>query len=297
MEQMQQIQGVAEQVRASLPMWLDFVLAFLGVWGIFLWLFGRRLVRPSMSMLGLVAGGLASGLIAREYTSGAVLAGWALGGGVAGGLLIWVTFRIWIGLTLAIMLGAATPWAVLAWEGAPWPIEAGQTLRDAANEAIDNGTQQLMPGEHQGPADQQDPPKPRDTDAGAADADAGADGGPGVLDKLAALARDVTEDLRQWWAEDLDSSVRWLVTVVAGAVAVGGLTIGLLLPNLGASLAASLVGSALIGGVALRLTARYLEAAHDWLPSSPRAALITLAAMTIIGTVIQWTVTGRRTDK
>lgn len=294
MEQMQQIQGVAEQVRAALPMWLDVVLAFLGVWGVFLWLFGRRLVRPSITMLGLLAGGLAAGLIARSYTDGAVLAAWALGGGIAGGVLVWVTFRLWIGLALAIVLGAAAPWAVLAWEGAPWPIEAGQTIRDAANGAIDNGTQQLLPGEHEGPGDGD---RGQRDDDHRADGDAAAAGESGVFDKLAALTKDVASDLERWWNEDLGSSVRWLVMVVASVVAIGGLTIGLMLPNLGASLAAALVGSALMGGVALRLSGRYAEPVHEWLPSSPRSALIALGVMTIIGTLIQWTVTGRRTDK
>jgi hypothetical protein len=132
MAQAEQVQQVADHVAAALPVWLDVVLGLLGVWGIFLWLFGRRLVRPTVTMLGLLAGGLAAGLIARPYTDGAALAGWALGGGIAGGLVVWVTFRIWIGLALAIVLGAAAPWAVLAWEGAEWPVEAGQSIRDAA---------------------------------------------------------------------------------------------------------------------------------------------------------------------
>jgi hypothetical protein len=103
--------------------------------------------------------------------------------------------------------------------------------------------------------------------------------------------------MRKWWAEDLDPAVRWSVMAAAAVVAVGGLVVGLVLPNLGAALAAALVGSILIGGVALRLTGRYLESVHEWLPSSPRRALIALGVMTVIGTLIQWTVTARRTDK
>lgn len=296
MAQADRVQQAAEQVAASLPVWLDVVLAFVGLWGVFLWLFGRRLVRPTVTMLGLVAGGLSAGLIARQFTEGAALAGWALGGGVAGGLVVWVTFRVWIGLALAIVLGSAAPWAVLAWEGADWPIEAGQSIREAAEGAIEEGRQRILDnGEADGAGDEA--AKERGHGKGGDEGGDEGDGEATVLAKLEALARQVAGDLRQWWGEELDPAVRWSVMAASAIVAAGGLMIGLVLPNLGASLAASLVGSVLIGGVTLRLSGRYLEGVYDWLPSSPRRALIALAVMTVIGTLIQWTLTGRRTDK
>jgi len=294
-EQMDQVRETASQLAASLPVWLDVGLAMLGLWGVFLWLFGRRLVRPTLAMLGLLSGGLTAGLIARQYADGATLAGWALGGGIAGGLFIWITFRIWIALALAVVLGAATPWAVLAWEGAPWPVEAGQSIRDAAGEAIDEGRERL--GEHlPGGAGAEEETEAADGDGGSSGEGEGEEEREGVLAKLAALGGEVWGDLSRWWTEELDGAVRWSIVAGAAIVAVGGLIVGLILPNLGSSLAAALVGSVLVGGVVLRLTGRYLESVHDWLPSSPRGALIALVAATVIGTMIQWTLTGRRAD-
>ena len=288
-----------EQLMAALPVWFDVLLGFAAIWGVFLWLFGRRIIRPSVTMFGLIAGAVACGIVGRRMGAGNSVVVFIIAGAVGGAIVTWLTFRIWMAALLAIMLASVAPWAVIAWEGIEGPPNPIDDLKDTARQFIEDGVDELAPGSGELAPDGEDAapgnPFSRIFNGGEADHDATDEQRPALLVRFADAARAGWENLRQWW-DELSGTAQALIFTASGVMALTGLLIGLIFPHLGASLAASLAGSAIVLSVVLRLGGKYLSTG-DWLPSSPRAALIALGVLTIAGTLIQWTVLRPKADK
>ena len=65
--------------------------------GVALWLLGRRLARPACAVCGLVLGGLGALAVAQELDDGGLAMAWITLGAVAGFLLAFMTFKVWMG--------------------------------------------------------------------------------------------------------------------------------------------------------------------------------------------------------
>lgn len=104
------------------------------------------------------------------------------------------------------------------------------------------------------------------------------------------------DQLAAWWGE-LDGAARRMVFTAAGVGALLGLVLGLVMPYTAAAVQSALVGSLLmlVGGRELveRLAPGWAEA----FPYTPRAMLIWLGLITLLGVLLQWTFFHKRTDK
>jgi hypothetical protein len=237
-------------------------LGVAGGVGAVLWLLGRRLAKPLCALVGMGAGGLAAVAIGRPV--GAMTALWGLGGAVAGLALAWGLFRLWMGLSLALILSGACAAGALAWHGTPPPevVEAP----DAESQFIDFE-------HHEKPAER----------ASFGEAVRG------VADEQAQIVRD-------WW-NGLSDAQRRLASGAAGIAAVVGVVLGLIRPLMAASIQTALAGSALLMLAGIGFLRLYAPSTAAWLPSSPRAIVVTLGLITALGILFQWTATARKTDK
>ncbi len=286
----QPLQDSLEQISQQAPLWLDVIVGFAGLWGVFLLLFGRRLVKPSLAMTGLLIGALAAGLIGRQFVTGNQVLIFVIGGGVVGMLVAWVMYRFWMAVILAAMLALAVPWGVLAWHGAPpSPIEQrvnqvkdpnfARNLVDAnaiadrfSIEVDDNGGPRIVEGSDEG------------------------EQGDNLLDRAGQAASDLGSELIDWWNHEVSSTVRWTAMTAAAIVLIAGFVVGLIMPELAASLATSLVGTAFVVVALSRLGGQYVPVVERWLPEGPRGLLLVMAAITAVGTLLQWTVLRPRRD-
>ncbi len=265
-------------------MWLDVIVALAGLWGVFLLLFGRRILRPSVAMTGLVLSALTAGLVGRQFFTGETVIVCVVVGGIIGVLVAWATYRLWMALLLAVMLALVVPWGVLAWHGAP-PSPIEQRLGAVGDP--DLGQRIADPsalGDHFAAA-----PPPSD---GAAPGDEPSQ--PTLMERAGDAADELGRELRDWWINDVSAATRWTAMTATAAFAVGGFVVGLIVPELAAALATSLVGAGLILASVMRLTGRYATGLEEWMPAGPRMLLIVLGAMTVVGAVLQWTVLRRR---
>ena len=258
-----------------MPMWLDILIGAAALWGIFMWLFGRRLVRPSMAMTGLIIGAIVGGLVGRTFFAGNGVIIPIIVGGAVMALVIWATYRLWVAIMLAVMLAACTPWGVLAWKGEPFP-QAQQSIKQAMHDAAQEAREAVTSERSEASSDE------------SSDED--------LMTKLRSALDETWQALVEWWKNDLEGGTRTLIIIGSAAMAITGFLVGLVLPEFAASLAASLVGSCFVIFSVLRLTAEYAGKLHEYLPTTPRGVLLSVGIMTIIGALIQWTVLGRRAD-
>ncbi len=323
------IPAEAQQVLDSLPPLAAIAMGALAVVGLVLWLLGRSLAKPACAVSGLVLGGLAGYVVGALLSSeGAMTLPLVLGGAIAGGLLAVLLFRIWMGVTAAAILGLAVPAAVIIWQGTPitvhvtradptdadrTPVEADRPREKAeaaeagaAGEAMPPMSIEIelpswsMPGEDADTAEATRRPRARgDARRGVVDEAAEADeAGP-----LRAVGRVVqtTYDrqaaaIGAWW-EGLGSSARWLLVAAALIGGGVGLVLGLSLPNMAASLQTALAGSLLLFFPLRVLAEGYAPGMAGVLPTSPRATLVTLGLITLLGVLVQWALFQRRADR
>jgi len=233
--------------------------------GLVLWLLGRRIARPAVAVSGLVIGGIVAAMALQEFGRPE----WMLSGLIVGGLVCcvvaWMLFRVWMGLSCALMLALVAPALALIWQGqtpdvsemehAPLTLQTDADLTDetARREALWEKAQQIYEHEKQQVVD-------------------------------------------VW--QQMGSATRSTVTVAAATGALAGLLIGLLLPYVAASLQSALVGAVLLFYCGLAL-------AHVWMPDtmarlpeySVRVPLLAIGLITLVGVGIQWTLSGRRADR
>lgn len=269
---LQTVRSAVDRLGEAMPMWLDVLIGLGALWGVFMWLFGRRLVRPSMAMIGLSIGAIVGGLVGRTFIEGSAVILPVIVGGAVVGLIAWATWRLWVAVMLGVMLAAATPLSVLAWEGEPFP-QAQKPIAQAVEDAANEAREAMEPGGQSSESSRDD-----------------------LLANFKSAMSETWEAIVDWWKDDLDGRTRTVMTVGSGVMGVGGFVVGLILPSFAASLAASLVGSCFVVFSVLRLTSEYAGKIHEYLPSEPRGVLVCVGVMTVIGALIQWTIMGRRAD-
>lgn len=261
---------------------LDGLLGFCLLWGAFLWLLGTRVVRANFAMQGLIFGAIAAGLVARSQGA-SPLAAYIFLGGIVGAVVVYLTYRIWIAMALAITLALLTPLGVIAFNSAPPPDLTAQV--DRARTAAARGAQDLrdrLPdlGDVTGRAES-DEPQDEDTS---------------LADRANAVVRSFVDTIQSWWSNELSSSLRLLVIVGTLAAAATGTLLGLVMPNFAAAVVSSCVGACLLLlGVSV-LAQRHVEAVAQILPDSLRGIMATILIATLLGTLIQWTIVRRKAD-
>jgi uncharacterized protein YcfJ len=263
-----------DTVVQSLPTVATLALIGLLVLGLILWLMGRKLARPACIISGLVLGGLAGFAIANRLSDqGSYVLPLTLGAAIAGALLAALLFRVWMGLSCAVLLALVAPAASLVWQGST-PIFDLQPAQVALTEA------------------EASPPS-----------DNGATAPPTAESALAAITQRLrqgyeaaAEVVRNWW-DDLAPATRSLVIGASVIGAIIGLLLGLILPNTAAIFESALVGAMLIFFAGRTLLREHLPEQTAWLPATPRAMLVTLGLITILGLLIQWTLFRKAADK
>lgn len=261
------------------PGWELYVLMGVGVLGLVMWMLGRKLARPACATGGLVLGGLGGFALAHSAGIGA---SWhfvsVMAAAMAGCLLAWFMFRLWMGLSAAVILGLAVPAGVLVVRGVP-PLPEAQAqiqLHDAGEPLqFDN-------------AESSSPPTTLEDQARAI-----------ISPLLTALRQELERQLasiRAFWTH-LGGQAQWTLLIAAFAGASFGLVTGLIAPYFAASIQTALVGGLLLLGVAIRLSQTHLSESSRFLPTEVRGRLLLLGLITLAGIGIQWTLSARRTDK
>ncbi len=248
---------------------LDAAAAVGLLWGVFLWLFGARVVRASTAMVGIIGGAAVGGIVAHSLKLEPLLA-YALGGGVAGGLVVWFTYRLWIGLLLAIVLGVMVPLGVLAWSGTPAP-DTDDTLTEARQITTDQAMRLVQTEDE---SDEQ-----------------------ALSEQVREALDGLGEALRAWWDDEVGAGAKTGV-ILGGLVAAGtGLLVGLVFPKIACAIVAAAVGAAFVLTGLNLLAARYAPALADVLPAGPRGVVVMIAAATVVGAIIQWTILRPKADE
>lgn len=261
------------------PGWELYVLIGVGVCALVMWMLGRKLARPACAVGGLVMGGLTGFTLSHSL---GVSATWlfvlVVGAAIAGCLVAWFMFRLWMGMSAAVILGLAVPAAVLVVQGVPELPAA-----EAEVHAEDAGA----PMQFDAP------------DADAEQATIEEQARAIIAPMLTALGDEMQRQLeavRAFW-DGLGSKAQWTLLTAAFAGASFGLVAGLIAPYFAASVQTALVGGMLLLGVAIRLSHAHLPESARFLPAEVRGRLLLLGLITLAGVGIQWTLSAKRTDK
>jgi uncharacterized membrane protein YraQ (UPF0718 family) len=184
-------------------------------------------------------------------------------------------FRIWVGVSLALVLGVVIPMLVLLWSHTPPPDavdltdeQTMQSLREAAGDAAN-------------PLTREDVKLPEISEE--------------MRKKLYALPAAQWQSVQAWWG-DLSDSMRTSAMLAMGAGLLSGLIFGLIKPHLGAALQSALVGAMVLTlSLGHGLTMVLGEEAN--VPRGPRVFVVAVGLITIAGVVVQWTILRGKADR
>ncbi|MEX0777446.1 MAG: hypothetical protein WD042_17210 [Phycisphaeraceae bacterium] len=243
----------------------------VGVWaliamvvlGLALWLLGRKLARPGCAVAGLAVGMFVGLVVADALDAHQSLPIYLVAGGIIGGVLAALLFRVWMGASLALFLALAAPAASLVLRGAP-PPAAPTDIQQLMIDTTRPGTAQRSPQD--------------------------------LWLIIRSIYQQQTQHIANWWREL--GSTGWTIVIVAATIgAAVGLLLGLLRPYAAASVQSALVGGALWLAGLRGLMAVYAPDQTAWAPTSPRAWLVVLGLITAAGVLLQWTLWRRRADQ
>ncbi len=287
LEQLDQLQHATSDLQEKLPFWIDMIAAFLGFWGLMMWLFGRKLIKASVTATGLVLGATAAALIFNEKNPDLAhrWMWWAAGGALLGAVAFYLLLRLWMAVTLALIVGLVAPVAFAAWQGAA--DDNAQQLGDAIGQTINEGLESVT--EKAGQV--ADKVRQGSDDAGDSQATDDID----LAKEFSALFNELLHSVKQWWS-NMDSGSRWLMSVLAAAGVAIGLVVGFLLPNTTTSLVTSMMGSGLLLIALNHLGGRYAPSLASHLPNTIGSILVALGIATVIGTAFQWMISRRSAD-
>ncbi len=253
------ISSTGTNLESPLYLWPITLLIALVV-GVVLWLLGRRLARPACAVCGLVLGGLGALAVSQELGESGLAMAWITLGAVAGFLLAFMTFKVWMGLSCAVLLGVALPVMSLVWEGIPAPAGPREVLTDTANDRLST------------------------------------DGQAEVYSTVKRVYERQRRQVKAWWKE-LGQGAQRNLAIAGGIGAFIGLVAGLVYPYQLAALETSLVGSMLILFCIRGLLEAYVGSVSGWLPESSRAVVMLLGLITLLGAMVQWTVLKPKSDR
>ena len=289
-------------------------LAVVTLAGLVLWVAGGRLARAGVALGGFFLGGLIATSTAAALEPGG---GWVVGigtaGALAGTLLAFLLYRLWVGLLAGAILAAVVPVALLLWGVEPPAAlrdDAAEPDRAAAVDAAEAESTSLF-GIFDGEREDGEPGgvdgAVRDAAAEQAAEQAGELGGQLTADARAALG-DFFETASAAWKAQIDQAqAAWaalspgrkrIVLIGAAGGFVVGLLLGLALPDPTAAFQTALVGSCLLCGGTLLLLQRHagLFRADAEAGLDPRVLLLAVGIVTLLGLLLQWTLARRRAD-
>ncbi|MEM7682068.1 MAG: hypothetical protein AAF288_08930 [Planctomycetota bacterium] len=310
--------------------WAGLLVAM--VVGLWTWLLGARLIKPAMVVCGValgLAGGAAVGsTVAAD--SNTFLTIMALGGALAGLLVSLLLFRLWVGMAAGIVAALAAPAVVLAWQGPPEAnapdadpssaqsakVQTEASSADPQVEAPALSSSEAEPGQAEGAV--------RGGVRGEGQGESLAQGfvdlpipeglaenlpdnlptdGQQAVEQAQAAAQQVWDTVLQrnldsvwnWW-RGVSAQTQKGVYLGAGVAGVLGLLLGLAMPKTMAGLLASAVGGAILYFAGREAAVRqWPDVAEQW-PTSPRATVVMLGLITVLGVLLQWALRRRRSD-
>lgn len=238
-------------------------LVIVLVVGLVLWLMGRRLVKPVCTITTGALGVAAGFVIAQAAGLPSLAIAAMVVGGVAGFVLGWWFFRLFMALSLAAVLAIALPVAALAVRGTEPPAVETRQVRDQF-------------------VDLTKPPR--------------AEGQPTIHGRLAGIYKQQSEEVRAWW-DGLGKGGRRTAIVSSGLGTVVGFVVGLFLPLTAAAIQSSLLGGAAMLFSGWQLLRLYAPDTAGRIPHGPRLVALVLGLITILGVLLQWTLSRRKADK
>lgn len=302
------------------PEWM-IVFGALLLAGLLVWVFGNRLLKAAFVLAGMCLGGgigfalaVALKLPVPEWMAG-------VGGSVVLGLFAWLAYRPAMGVCMAILLGLASPAAVIAYaefrghhvvtqsddagsgdramngNGTPSELERRDLViemrellqRMRESRSLSDETRDLLRerwrrhGEELG------------LDVGEEEED-GEIALPPWREQFDLLVESIrTEAVARW--EAADPGVRRSVVLSAASGAILGLLIGLSLPGIAASLLTAMVGSAAVLFSGWSIITSLHGGVPGWMPSGPGVWVIVWVAMSVAGLALQWTIRREPADK
>jgi len=303
------------------PEWLVVAGALL-LAGLILWVFGRRLLKSAFVLAGSCLGAGIGFALAVALKVPAPEWMIAVGGAVVLGLFAWLAYRPAMGVCMAILLGLASPAAVIGWAEyrghhvvteppATSDQPSGADAEGAASERRDlvvemrellrrmresrdlsNETRDLLREQWQA----------RGEELGLDVREAGEEDEevamsiPPWREQFELLVESIrTEASARWQAAN--PGVRRSVVLSASSGAILGLLIGLSLPGIAASILTAWVGSGVALFSAWSVATSLQGESPGWMPSSPGVWFIVWAAMSVAGIVLQWTIRSKPADK
>ncbi len=241
--------------------------------GIMLWLMGKRLARPACAGVWVILGMMLAAGVCHLFGDGGLLPLWLVVGGIAGGALGWLVYRLCLAMALCIVLGLSAPAAAHFLHGSmPRPdlTDDTQELVEAVKDEARQTREHLAQDEG------------RLTFAD-------------VKESIARIAQGPWQKLQSHW-DDLPDQARKTLLAAAGIGALAGLILGLIFPSLGAAAGSSLLGTLFMAGGSVAFFAQYNPSLLDALNDRTPICLLALGLITILGIGIQWTLKQRKTD-
>ena len=283
---------------------LAIALWFGAALGLTLWLAGRRLSRPVITIGGLLLAAVAAMAFTGQWPP-TPLQALAIGAsGLAGALVAFLLFRIWMGVTAAAVLGLAAPLAMLIWLGTglppgPWDAADPEDTTAPPTAQVDPEDTTAPPTAQVDPEDTTAPPTAQ---VGPEEAPPGDEPAGESIKSLALAAQVKSFVARQraaaeaWWQDDVGSALQQTAMVIAAGGALLGLVAGLVFPRMTAAAQSAFVGALLLMGCGCCLLRDVSWTGGISLPGAPRPFLITLGLITAAGITLQWMIFRRRAD-
>ena len=255
------------------------VLLFAGIpIGLVLWLLGRKIARPAYAIGGLITAACAAAVFARHMDSPPWQLGLIVGGGVLGCVLAYLLFRVWVGITCAVLLGLVLPMLIAIWFSPP-------TQHGPGNIEL------LLVNPENGGRGQDDDENQKNN----AEAESNPQATEQFFDGLERTRKWASHDLRTWWeAFELATQRTYLLT--AGISALTGLLLGLIFPYAAASIESSLAGTLLVACCGLLLLNLYADINADLTVQNTKILATAVGLITAVGVVLQWMVFRRKAD-
>lgn len=278
----------------SMPWSIHGAVALALVAGLVVWVFGRRLFRPMLVLVGAVFGaavGLVAGVaIPHEWS---IL--WPVGiGAVVAMLVAIMAYRFVMGMLLALSLGLAAPLGFFT-----YAEMTGMYAGEAASPIPDD---ELIPDQLRDPlkqiGKQIDEQTKRLLERSAKPEDEAAKGQeqPAWRQRLDDTAKFILETASQKWS-DAPGAEKLLTVLFAAGGVIGGIIVGVLLPTLSASVVTSLAGSLIILTSGYWLLLRSEMSVDRFLPHSAATSLAWWLGTAVIGLFIQLRLGVKKADK
>jgi len=260
----------------DLPQQVEFVSAipprllafgFLSLFGLILWVFGRKMARPGCGISGLLAGISFALILPSSHSSSQTLLMAICIGGAIGFILAWMLFRVATGLTLAVTLALAVPIADLAWRNNLPPIVPVKVdTQTMPHIAMGIQTKNVIPM-------------------------------AGEVKPFIEQNANIQRNSLLSWRDQLDADSLRTMGALALAGALSGLFIGLILPYFATSVESSLFGGILMLVGILNLASHYKLPFNAQMIHGPPQAVIILGLITTAGIMAQWMMWRKKADK